>query len=642
MIKVFGYTDHILHVDLTSRQIWKEPLSEELVRGYMGARGINARLLWDLLPRGIDPLGPGNVLIFGTGVASGTHAPSSGRTTVTFKSPATNLYAKSSGGGHFGPELKFAGYSFLVLHGRSDKPVYLWIKDEKIEIRDAQHLWGRDVSSTDKQLKNELGDENLQTACIGQGGENLVKFAAVMLSVHCAAARAGGGAVMGSKNLKAIAVRGTGAVKAYDPDTYGDLVRSAIYDLGNFPSRKRLSEFGTSSLIAIRNEMHLFPANNYKDSHLEGAEKVSGQYIKEKGYLKHRSGCGSCATGCHRYTSIDSGPYAGTHSGGPEYETVAALGPGCGVIDTEAVLKASQLCNDFGLDTISAGGVIQWAMECYEKGLITEKQTDGLPLKWGDGAAVVIMLEKIACRKGLGNILAEGVAGASRVIGGDSWKWAMHVKGLEYSRADIRARTGYTLSLAVNPRGADHLHSQVYAEFGGTPEARALIKMITGDEKYANALLLDKRADILRWHEDCYIISDNLGLCTFSTLGHGYLITPERMAKLATALTGIPFTGEEAMEIGRKIMNLEKAFNVREGASRSDDYPAWRFMNEPINSGPYKGCVVKKEEFDGMLNDYYTLHGWSLETSWPTEATLRGVGLTDVADQLKSYERIGS
>lgn len=639
---MFGYAEYILHINLSNNSIRKEKVSKDLIYGYLGARGFNARILWDMVDKDVDPIGPDNVIIFGTGVASGTHSPSSGRTTVTFKSPATGLYAKSSGGGHFGPELKFAGYNNVVITGKAQKPVYIMIKDEQVEIRDASHLWGLTVPEADKKLKEEMKDIYAESVCIGPAGENLVNFASVMLSVHCAAARAGGGAVMGSKNLKAIVVRGTGSVKVADKNAFGQIVNESIQDLGNFPSRKRLSEFGTSSLVGIRNDMHLLPTNNWKKDHLDDAERISGQYIKEKGYLIKGSGCGSCATGCHRYTEVKDGKYAGTHSYGPEYETVAALGVGCGIVDTEAVLKGSQLCNDLGMDTISAGGVAQWAMECYEKGLITDKDTGGMPVLWGDGSVLVNLLEMIAHRKLIGDVLAEGVAKAARVVGGDSWKWAMHVKGLEYSRAEIRARTGYALALAVNPRGADHLHSQVYAEFGATPEARNLVKMICGDDKYCDPLMPDKRADMIRWHEDCYVVSDCMGLCTFSTLGHGYLITPDVMAAQMSSLTGYEFTGEEMMRIGRKVINLERSFNMREGASRNEDYPPWRFFNEPISSGPYKGAKLDKEMFDGMLDDYYRLHGWNLKTGIPNADTLKELDLKDVAEELKSLGVYGS
>lgn len=639
---IYGHGKYILYVDLSSGEIRREQLSDELVMNYLGGRGVNARLLWDLVPRRADPLGPDNVIIFGTGVVSGTHSPSSGRTTVSFKSPATGLYAKSSGGGHFGPSLKLAGYSHLVIRGRADHPVYLAIHDQQVEIRDASHLWGLPVPACDEAIRREMGgDPFVDTVCIGPAGENKVAFAAVMMSVHCAAARAGGGAVMGAKNLKGIGVLGAGCIPIYDPAAFGRAVDEAVHDLTVFPSRERLRNYGTAALIKTRNDVHMLPACNWKHSHLPEAEKVSTQYLTAHGFIKKATGCGSCATGCHRSSIIPEGPYQGTHSSGPEYETSAALGVGCGINDPAAVLRASALCNEYGMDVISAGGVVQWAMECYERGLISREQCQDAPLEWGNGDTLVKMMERIAFRRGIGDVLALGVRRAAEVVGGDSWQWANHVKGLEYSRAEIRCRTGYALALAVNPRGGDHLHSQVYAEFGANADARALIKKICGSEDYCNCLIPDKRADIVRWHEDCYVVSDSMGLCTFSTLGHGYKISPERMAEQFSAATGHSVTARQMLEAGRRVINLERSFNVREGAGRRDDHPSYRFFHDPITSGEFKGMTIDKEMFEGMLDDYYRLHGWELTTGRPTAAALSSCGLTDVSDELARWGCLG-
>jgi len=292
------------------------------------------------------------------------------------------------------------------------------------------------------------------------------------------------------------------------------------------------------------------------------------------------------------------------------------------------------------MDTISTGGAIQWAMECFEKGVITQKDTEGLTLMFGNEEALIGLIKRITFRQGIGNILAEGVKKASEIIGQNSDQWAIQIKGLEYSRAEIRARMGYALALAVNPRGGDHLHSQVYAENGSSLEARALIKRICGDEKYANPLLTEKRTEIVRWHEDCYAVSDSLGMCTFCTLGGGYLITPKIMSKLFTALTGIKISESELMKIGRKIINIEKAFNVREGVDRRDDIPPKRFFCEPIKSGPFKGQKLNRNSFNEMLNNYYKLHGWSIKNGWPTYKTLESLSLTDIADELVALGKI--
>lgn len=637
---MYGFAENILHVDLSRKKVWKEPISRKLAKNYLGGRGMNALLLWEKLRKNTNPLGPENIIIFGTGALTGTHVPSSGRITITFKSPATNFYAKSSAGGNFAASLKFAGYNHIIIYGSSDKPVFLNINNEDVSICNAEFLWGKNVKETNELIKNKLNDDQVDTACIGQAGENLVKFASIIFSGHSVAARAGTGTVLGSKKLKAIVVKGRKSVKVADPKKFGLLALEATNVLRDYPGRIELMKYGTARLVPARNHLHMLPTHNFQKNHLEGAENFSGQYLLKAGYVDKTFGCISCGTACHRHTSVNSGKYKGVSSAGPEYETVASLGAGCGVINQEVILKANELCNDYGMDTISTGGVIQWAMECFEKNVITEKDTDGLSLNWGNGEALVELVEKIAFRQGIGNVLAEGTKKASEIIGKDSDQWAIQIKGLEYSRAEIRARMGYALALAVNPRGGDHLHSQVYAEFGANPEARALIKKICGDGKYADALITDKRAEIVRWHEDCYAVSDSLGLCTFCTLGNGYLITPKIMSKLFSTLTGIKISESELLKIGRKIINIEKAFNIREGIKRNDDIPPKRFFDEPIQSGPFKGKKLNIDDFNQMLDNYYRLHGWSIDTGWPTYKTLENIGLNSIADELVSLGKI--
>ena len=636
-----SYAGNLLHVDLEKEKAWEEPLSAERIRKFIGGRGINVALLYDTLSPGVDPLGPGNVLIFGTGALSGTFAPSSGRTTVTCKGPATNLYLKSSVGGHWGPELKFAGFDQLIIHGRARRPIYLWIRDGRVEFRDAAGIWGKDVPGTEESIRHELGEDRVEIACIGPAGENQVKFAAVMMG-HNSAGRGGAGAVMGSKNLKAIAVQGSRPVGVRHPEDFRRLSQRAFKALSEFPGRQGLSQFGTAGLVPLRNEMQLFPVKNFQEDTLEGAYRFSGQFLEEKGYLRNRFGCSACGTSCHRFTTVQQGKYKG-QSGGPEYETVASFGGGCMVTETEAILKVNELCNRYGLDTVSTGSVIQWAMECREKGVLPPEWLEGVDLAWGNAEAMVEMVERIARRRGIGDILAEGVKRAAERVGGDSWKWAIHVKGLEQTRAEVRARKGYALALAVNPRGPDHLCSQVYAEDGATPEARALIGKICGSEDYATHKTTAKRGAIVRWHEDCYAATDALGLCTFVTLSRGYLVDPPMMAEMYRAAAGIQWTEEELLRIGRRIVTLERAFNAREGATRGDDTLPWRFLHEPIKTGPAAGMRTTREELDEMLDEYYGLHGWDLKTGRPSRKTLEALDLADVAgdleDQVKSPRR---
>ena len=627
----------ILHVDLSSGKIRRQSLPLEEAVKFLGGRGLNAKLLWDLASDNqMDPLSPENRLIIGTGTLTGTFAPSSGRTTITTKSPATGLYVKSSVGGQIGAQLKFAGYDHLVIHGKSPYPCYLTIEDRNVEIKKAEHLWGLDVRETEKALKAESSNRNFEACYIGPAGERLVRFASIMTSVYHAAARAGVGAVMGSKNLKAISVSGTGSVNVADPDEFGRLVLQVREALSSDPKAgHHYHLYGTSGGVLGANEDGSLPAYNFSVAGIDDAYPISGQCFVEKGYLANRVGCFACTIGCHRYTTVKDGRFLGTHAGGPEYETVVSLGAGTGVVDTEVVLKANELCNIMGLDTISTGVVIQWAMESYERGVLSNADTDGLELRFGNSDALLALICKIASREDkLGDLLAEGVQRASKKVGKDSWKWAIcNSKGLEQSAVDTRASKAYALSFAVNPRGPDHLHTECLAEYGGTPDAVALIKKLTGDERFASPYLTQHRAEIVRWHEDCYAVSDALGFCAFTSTS-SYCVNPKNMASMFQAATGIPIDEESIMLAGRRIVTLEKCYNVLLGADRRLDDLPWRLMHEPSPKGIAKGMINSPEELNEMLDRYYMLHEWDVETSLPYRGTLEYLGLDDVADTL--------
>jgi aldehyde:ferredoxin oxidoreductase len=639
---MYGWAGKILHVDLAKKKIWKEDLPEKEAFQFLGARGLNAKLLWDLIKRpGIDCFSPDNVLIFGTGALTGTNAPSSGRATVTCKGALTNLYLKTNMGGHWGAEVKFAGYDHIVTHQRAKKPLYLWVNDDNVELRDAGGLWGMNVRETDEAIKRDNNEPDAKIACIGPSGEKLVRFAAVMNSVYHAAGRGGAGAVMGSKKLKAIAVRGTGEVHIAEPEKFNELALEARRGFSKDPEGQKLYKYGTAGGMEVINELGALPSYNFKVGHVDSAYPLSGECLVEQGYLDRRVGCFSCTVSCHRYCSVKSGPFAGASSGGPEYENTASLGSGTGIFDTGAVIRAGELCNIFGLDTISTGVTIQWAMESYERGVLTKENTDGIDLKFGNPYALHSAIENIAHRKGkLGNLLAEGTRRASRKIGKDSWKWAINnSKGMEQSDVETRSAKGYALAFAVNPRGPDHLTTEVLAEFGGTPTRLALIKEITGNEKWANSYLTEYRAEIVRWHEDTYAITDSLGFCAFSSTA-AYAVNPKNMAQMFSAATGRRTTEKDMVLTGRRIVTLEKSFNVREGADRKHDDLPWRLMNEPAPTGGGKGMRNSREELDGMLDRYYTLQEWDKKTSWPYEKTLRKLGLEEVAAQLKKMNRL--
>ena len=617
----------ILVVDLTNEKIEEKTISDLMVEKYLGARGIAARMLWGETGRETDPLGPENVLIFSTGTLMGTGTPCSGRVTVTTKSPATNMYVKSSAGGHWGLQLKYAGYDVLVLKGKAKKPIYLFINNKGVHFKDARHLWGKDTRETTRQIQEELGDRRIEIACIGPAGENNVLFSAIMFSTYNAAARCGTGAVMGSKNLKAVAARGSGNFKAANQKKFEQSRKRSAELIRNDSKYPVLSEFGTSGGLIGLNEIGAIPTRNFTESPCEAAKYLAGQYIKEAGYLKKRLACASCIIGCQRYTEWKDG-----FSGGPEYETLAAFGCGLRIDDTEAVLKANELCNIYGLDTISTGGVIQWAVESYERGVLTEKETDGIPLNWGDGSLLVGLIRKIAFREGVGDLLAEGSKRASKRVGRDSYKWAVQARGLEQSRVDTRSAKSYALAFALNPRGPDHLHTECIAEFGGTKEGVERIKKITGNEKYANPYITEKRPEIVQWHEDCYAATDALGLCAFTTTLI-YSLTPADMAALFSYATGIDMDENKLMEAGARIVTLEQCYNIKLGKTRKWHVLPWRLMNE--RSLAEAGSTNTREELDGMLDKYFELRKWDKETSFPYLKTLESLGLEKIGEELQ-------
>ncbi len=618
----------ILIVDLTKGKIGEKPISDEMVEKYLGGRGIGAKILWDETDKNTEPLGSDNVVIFSAGTLTGTFAPSSGRVTVTFKSPTTNMYFKSTTGGHWGSELKYAGYDILVLKGKSKKPAYIFIDDGKVSIKDAGHLWGKDVRETTEKIREELEDQHIQVACIGPAGENKVLFSAIMFSTYHAAGRGGGGAVMGSKNLKAVAVRGTGSIKVANPEKFKESAmrcRNLIMNDSRYPI---LSQFGTAGSIMGINVMGIIATRNFREGTFDvvKARYLTGHYLKEAGYLRGRVGCESCVIGCHRYTEFKTG-----FSGGPEYETLAALGCGLCIDDTEAVLKGNELCNLYGLDTISTGGVIQWAVESFERGVLTEKDTEGIILNWSDSSVMLELIKKIAFREGIGDLLAEGTKRASEKVGKDSYKWALQARGLEQSRVDTRGTKSYALAFALNPRVPEHLHAQCIAEFGRSKEGTDRIKRITGSEKYATPNITEKRPEIVQWHEDCYAATDALGFCTFVTVSL-YSFTPADMAEIFSYATGISMDEDKLMKAGERIVTLEQCYNIKLGKTREWHVLPWRLMNE--KSPSESGSTNTKEELDGMLDEYFELRKWDKRTSYPYLETLKSLNLEEIGDEL--------
>lgn len=630
---VMATVSKTLTIDLSTSKIKVEDTHTSYLDRYIGGRGVNAAYLFDMTNANTDPLGEDNPIIFGTGPFAGTFIPTAGQLTVTSKSPLTNLYFKSNSGGHLASEIRFAGYNYIIVKGKADRPVYLYIDNDHVDIKDASHIWGKDTRETNIILRKDLG-KDVHVACIGPAGEKLVKFAGISVSVYHFAARGGLGAVMGSKNFKAMAVHGNREkIEVYDPQLLRQLVLDAVSKIPKSVKAVTYMKYGTSGSIDPINEIGALPSFNFKEPSFEKAADIDGVTLVEKQYIRKRKACTACPIHCHKYLIVDKGKYQ-CYGGGPEYETLAAFGAGCGIGDPEAVLHLHILCGLYGLDGLSVAAVIQWTMECLEKGILSREDVDGLNITWGDADNTIELLKRIVHREGFGNILAEGLRKASSIVGKDSWKYAVQARGLEQSRVDTRSAKAYALAFAVNPRGPDHLHAQPMAEMGIYPESRELVKQLTGDVKYANPYIPDKKASIVRWHEDMFALTEVLGLCSFATTTT-YILTPETLAEMYYAVTGVKLKSDDLMLVGRRTVTLERCFNIREGLTRKDDTLPWRLMNEPVSKGPAKGLVNSKEELDGLLHEYYLLHGWNPETGKPTYETLVKLEMKDVADKLR-------
>ena len=640
--KLFGYAGKLLWVDLSSGGVRAEPLDPSLAQRFLGGRGIAAWFLWDLVPKGLDPFDERNPIIIMAGPLNGTPAPSAGRTAMACKSPLTGMYLKSSGGGHFSSALKLAGFDGIIVTGRADEPVYLAISPEKVEIRDARAIWGKKVSETIHAIRHDLQTEQVQVACIGPAGENGVLFAGVMLGPHNAVARGGIGALWGNKRLKAIAVYNyrAGTIQVAYPKEFLAIAMRARRVVAEDPIARSLYIWGTSGGVTPANETHQWPTRNFIEDYHEHADKVSGEHLKRGGYLRGRIGCASCTISCHRYSVVEQEGHS-IGCGGPEFETFGALGAGLDISDIRYVILGSKLCNELGLDTISAGAVIQWAIESRERGVLSPEDCDGFKLEWGNGQEMLALLETIAYRKGnLGNLLAEGTKRAAEHVGGESWKWAVQANGLEQSRVETRVKKAYALTFAVNPRGPDHLTAEPMLPEFRTPAALELMEELCGpDECYRRDDTIEKRHIIACYHENIFAALDALGMCAF-TATCAYTLRAHHLAALFSYATGIAFNGDEIMRAGARIFELERAFNVRDGRDRNKDLLPWRVMHEPVKTGPYKGLRNSSEELSKMLDEYYELRGWDKQGR-PTRKSLSSLGLDEIADALEKMGLLG-
>ena len=612
MQNLFGYAGKILTVNLDTGKTQTQPLNMDVARKYIGGIGLGMHLWLENTKKGVDPLSPENALVLALGPISGTMFPTAGNGHAFIsKSPETNLLGEAVSHGTFGAELKRAGYDAIILKGKAEKPVYLWIDDDSVQLLDAAHLKGKSPSETEDAIKDEIGDYYVRVAAIGLAGEKLSRIACIINEKTRAAGRTGLGAVMGSKNLKAIAVRGTRDITVTKPDEFMEMVKD-FHERMKGPATRKYRTLGTVENVLINNTLYCMPTRNYTNAHFEDAEQVSGEAINEN-YVAKIIACNSCPMRCEHETVIREGPYKGTMAR-MEYESLWALGPYCGVNRLDAIIKAAELCNYYGMDAQSVGVTVGFAMDCHEKGILSHEDLGGIDAHFGNAEALVQLVEKIGKREGIGNVLADGVKAAAAKIGKNSERLAQHIKGLEVTGYDLRCLKTTALSFAVSFRGADHTRSSAY-----TVDMKGKVDRFKAERG---------RGKLVKDLEDIYSLLDSFIVCK-NAKGTFYKELAD-LAKLYGLVTGLEVSPEELGTTAERINTLARLINVREGLSRKGDSLPWKVMNEPIpDDGPAKGAVVTQDELDLMLDDYYNVRGWTLE-GVPKIEKLKALGLAEL------------
>jgi len=603
-----GYMGKILRVDLNTETLWDESLDEDDARAFVGGSGLAARLIYDVVDAGTDPLGPDNPLIFMTGPLVGTAMPSAGRCSVCALSPLTRMWGESNTGGFFGPELRFAGYDGIVVTGRSEKPVWLSIVEGQAQLHDAANLWGLDSYVTQERVREALGEPKARVACIGPAGEHLVKMAAVMNDHGRAAGRTGMGAVMGSKNLKAIGVRGTARVPLADPEGFKAVVKEVIANAQEDMAALSLQLAGTACYVDMALMYGDMPIRYYQQGEWEGASDLSGVLLADQ-FLNRNVACYRCPIACGRETRAPN--YGLQKVDGPEYETLGALGSLGMVNDLEAVIYAGHLCNVYGLDTISTGCTIALAYEMFERGILTPAQAGGLEVRYGDARMLHRLIEMIARREGLGDLLAEGSAALAEHFGVP--ELAVTVNRLEVPLHDPRAFAGMAVTYALSPRGACHMEGDMYGvDTGQGPPVE--LGILPGDRFEAS----QEKGHIAARHQAWRNLYNALTLCQFQNPG------AERLLAALNGATGWGLQAEDMITLGKRIVTLKRLLNLRRGLTRANDRLPDLLMR-PLNSGGTEGTVPDVET---LLAGAYAEYGWDPETGKPTPQTLEGLGLS--------------
>ncbi|MBM3124458.1 MAG: aldehyde ferredoxin oxidoreductase family protein [Chloroflexi bacterium] len=607
---MYGWHLRILRVNLTNKKVTKEDVDPKFARDYLGGRGWAIHYLYNEMDPKADALSPQNILIFATGPLTATPAPTGNRYMVVTKSPLTGALAHSNSGGEFPTWMKRTGFDLFIFEGKADGPVYVWVNEDQVEIRSAAHVWGKQVPETTDRLKVET-DPDARVACIGPAGEHQVLMAAIMNDKNRAAARSGVGAVMGSKNLKAVVVMGNKNPPLFNPDGMRDISVDTSKNVGiDVKKGSNLRIYGTAYVPQVTNTLGILPTRNFLQGTFEHTDKVDGVALKEQYLIKHVP-CYRCPISCGRLTEVPDGPYKGKGEG-PEYETISSLGTGCGVSNLAALTKANYLCNELGMDTITTGMTIAAAMEMYEKGYIPESAI-GMPLKFGDHDAMIAMIKKMASREGFGEDLAQGSYRLAEKYGHP--EIAVTARKQEFPGYDPRGSQGMGLLYATSNKGASHMEGDVaYEEVFGVP-----IK--------EDPLTTDGKPELVKHFEDSFALIDSSGLCVFLAIRYVFskdrMVWPERLSEMMNLTTGAGYTPEEVMKAAERVYNLERLFLIKAGSGPENDTLPQRMLHEPLPDGPAKGKVV---ELDKMLPEFYKLRGWD-EKGYPTKEKLQELGL---------------
>lgn len=638
---LLGYGGKILRVNLTSGEMRTEPTSR-LAREWIGSSGIAIKILYDELRSWVTPFDPANLLIFGAGALQGTPAPGACKMNASSLGPLTGGWASGCSDSYVGGQLKYAGFDSVVLEGRAPRPVYLWICDDRAELRDASSLWGKTTWETLDGIRQELGDDTLHCVSIGPAGENLVRGACIIQDKGRAFGRCGLGAVMGSKNLKALVARGTGSVSVARPEAFMDAVRDVRKMFDQAKSKEAFRKYGTLSCLPRKQEVCGLPYRNFQECAIpeDMLRKIDPRTTIEKFEVARQSFPG-CVLGCGRHLHITEGPYAGLRTEACQHEAMGTLQTRLAVSEPTFLFKANALCDQLGLDVDAAGGAIGWAMECFQRGILSKNDTDGQPLVWGDATAALAWIEKIAYRRGFGNILAEGCARAADIVGRQSGYFAMHIKGQDLYE-QCRGSNGWLLGTATSTRGGGHTTGAIVIETVGELD-RDKAERIYGADNVDRPLDYTGKARIVLYMEALSRIANSLGVCLYSTTCWDLeQIDLPQMARLYSEATGWETSVDDLKHIAMRQLNLEKALNLRfTDFDRSADMPTPRDLCEPIPSGNLAGWKLDEKKYNEMLDEYYELHGWNRQSSFPTRQTLEVLGLPQVADELQRIGKLG-